>query len=123
MLTGVICKGKQLGKTIDFPTANLHIKEAYKLIPKNGAYIVKANIKNDLIYGMMNVGFNPTVNGTTQSIEIHFFDFNQDLYNQKVQVQLLKRLRDEVKFDSINALKEQLIKDKKTALSFVNKLT
>lgn len=123
MLTGIVRKGKQLGTTLNFPTANLHIDEDYKLIPKNGAYIVKATIQNTLVYGMMNIGFNPTVDGTTQSIEIHFFDFKQDLYNQKIQVQLLKRLRNEVKFDTLNALKDQLANDKNIATTYIKSLT
>ena len=122
MLTGVVQKGKQLGKTLGFPTANLHIAEDYKLIPKNGAYIVNALLNNKTVYGMMNIGINPTFNGTSQSIEVHFFDVDLDLYNQKIQVNLLKRLRDEVKFESIEALKNQLIKDKKAALDFITHL-
>ncbi|MFV8347661.1 bifunctional riboflavin kinase/FAD synthetase [Flavobacterium sp. ZB4P13] len=120
-LTGIIVKGKQLGRTIGFPTANLKIEENYKLIPQNGVYIVKSIIKGQAVFGMMNIGFNPTVGGQNQSIEIHYFDFNADLYNQKISVSILQRIRSEQKFESVDLLKEQLEKDKKTALSYLNK--
>ena len=120
MLTGTIKKGKGLGKQIDFPTANLHIEEPYKLVPKNGVYVVKANWNGKVVYGMMNIGFNPTVDGKKRSKEIHFFDFNENLYDKKIQVALLDRIRDEVKFDSVEALREQLQKDKETSLSIIN---
>ncbi len=121
MLTGAIQKGKGLGRQLDFPTANLHVEETYKLVPKNGAYVVQSKIKGIMVYGMMNIGYNPTVLGTEKSIEIHFFDFEQDLYDQRIQVDILERLRDEHKFDSIDALKEQLAKDKKVSLSIIAK--
>ena len=121
MLTGTIQRGKGLGNKLGFPTANLHIKETYKLVPKNGAYVVKSKTKGQLVYGMMNIGFNPTVSGKERSIEIHFFDFDKDLYDQKLQIDILERLRDEHKFDSVNALKDQLVHDKKTSLSLIAK--
>lgn len=120
-LTGSVVKGKQLGRTIGFPTANLKIEEDYKLIPKNGVYIVQSLIHGQIIFGMMNIGFNPTVNGKKQSIEIHYFDFNSDLYNQKIRVSILQRIRSEQKFESVDILEEQLKKDKKTALSLLHK--
>ena len=120
-LTGSVVRGKQLGRTIDFPTANLKIEEDYKLIPKNGVYIVKSLIDGQTIFGMMNIGFNPTVNGKKQSIEIHYFDFNSDLYNQKIRVSILLRIRSEQKFESVDLLREQLKKDKKTALGLLHK--
>ena len=120
-LTGNIVKGKQLGRTIGFPTANLKIEENCKLIPQNGVYIVKSIIDGQSVFGMMNIGFNPTVDGQKQSIEIHYFDFNADLYNQKISVSILQRIRSEQKFESVELLKEQLEKDKKTALAFLNK--
>lgn len=120
-LTGSVVKGKQLGRTIDFPTANLKIEEDYKLIPKNGVYIVKSLIDGQTIFGMMNIGFNPTVNGKKQSIEVHYFDFNSDLYNQKIRVSILQRIRSEQKFESVDLLREQLKKDKKTALGLLHK--
>ncbi len=121
MLTGTVKRGKGLGRQLGFPTANLYIEEDYKLIPKNGVYIVKSYIDNTLVYGMMNIGLNPTVNTNTaeKNIEIHFFDFEQDLYYQKIQIDIIERIRDEQKFDSVTALKVQLEKDKKTALDLI----
>jgi riboflavin kinase/FMN adenylyltransferase len=119
-LSGNVVKGKQIGSKIGFPTANVKIPEDYKLIPKNGAYVVQSNINNTTVYGMMNIGTNPTVNGKTQSIEVHFFNFNEDIYDTSIQVELIDRLRDEQKFDSVELLKEQLNKDKEKALTLFN---
>ena len=121
ILSGTVIKGKGLGHTIDFPTANIQIEENYKLVPKKGVYIVKSTINDELVYGMMNIGFNPTVNGDKKSIEVHFLNFNQDLYGKNITVELLKRIRDEQKFDSITLLKEQLQKDKNEALDYIKK--
>ncbi|WP_248724344.1 bifunctional riboflavin kinase/FAD synthetase [Seonamhaeicola sp. ML3] len=119
MLNGTVTKGKGLGRQIDYPTANIQIEEDYKLIPKQGAYIVQSNIDGVIVYGMMNIGTNPTVNGDRQTIEVHFFDFNKDIYNKPLEIELLKRLRDEQKFDSLDVLKAQLKKDKETAFAFI----
>lgn len=117
-LSGIIIKGKQLGRTIGFPTANLKVAEDFKLIPKNGVYIIKSIIDSQTIFGMMNIGLNPTVNGVHQTIEINYFDFDADLYDQKITVSILERIRDEEKFDSVAHLKEQLERDRKTALDY-----
>ncbi len=119
MLTGKVQQGKGLGKKLNFPTANIHIKETYKLIPRNGVYVVESTIGKKKVYGMMNIGFNPTVNGEKQSIEVHFFDFKGDLYNKKIQVRLLEWIREEQKFDSLEALTRQLKKDRETALTII----
>jgi riboflavin kinase/FMN adenylyltransferase len=121
-LTGTIIKGKQLGRTIGFPTANIRIREDYKLIPKNGVYVVKSIINQKTVFGMMNIGFNPTVASENLSLEIHYFDFDADLYDQQLAVSLLKYIRPEQKFDSVDLLKAQLEKDKNTALDFISKL-
>ena len=120
MLTGDVKKGKGLGRQLSFPTANLFIAEKYKLIPKNGVYVVKSILNGKLFYGMMNIGFNPTVAGSTKSIEIHFFDFNSDLYGQNIQVDIIDRIRDEHKFKSLEELKTQLLKDKETSISIIS---
>ncbi|WP_289043426.1 bifunctional riboflavin kinase/FAD synthetase [uncultured Olleya sp.] len=119
MLTGTIVKGKGLGKTIQYPTANLHIEETYKLIPKQGVYVVKALIDDTIQYGMMNIGNNPTVNGQSQTIETHFFNFNNSLYDKNISIQLLERLRDEQKFDGLKQLTTQLDQDKTQALQYI----
>jgi len=121
MLTGTVKKGKGLGRDFGFPTANLHIAEEYKLIPKNGAYVVKSQLNGKEFFGMMNIGFNPTVDGSQKSIEVNFFDFEGDLYDKKIQVQLLHRIRDEHKFNSIEELKQQLKKDKDHSLDLISK--
>jgi len=121
MLTGIIGKGKGLGRQIGFPTANLNIAESYKLIPKNGVYVVKSEFSGKTIYGMMNIGYNPTVAGKEKTIEINFFDFDQDLYGKELQIDILHRIRDEHKFESVEALKIQLEKDKQTSLALISK--
>ena len=122
LLTGIVIQGKQLGRTIDFPTANLKIEEDYKLIPKNGVYIVKSNINQKTVFGVMNIGTNPTVNGEYLSIEVHYIDFDGDLYNSKIEISVLERIRDEQKFDSIELLKIQIQKDKDVAISYCIKI-
>ena len=119
MLTGEIVKGKNLGEKIGFPTANLFIEETYKLLPKTGSYIVKSELENQTVYGMMNIGYNPTVKGKKQTIEIHFFNFNKDLYGKKIQIDVLKFLREEQKFASVEDLKNQLEIDKKKSLTMI----
>ena len=121
-LTGIVCKGKQLGRTIGFPTANVVIEENYKLIPLNGVYIIKSILETKTIYGMMNIGTRPTVDGTSQTIEVNFFDFNQNLYNKKITISLLKRMRSEQKFSSVDDLKTQLLLDKISANEYISQL-
>jgi len=121
-LTGEVVKGQQLGRTIGYPTANISVREDYKLIPQNGVYVVKSTIQGKTVFGMMNIGNRPTVNGTSQTIEVHFLDFEQDLYNQTISVSLLKRLRSEQKFPSLDALKAQLLQDKNDTASFTASL-
>lgn len=123
VIKGMVINGNQLGRTIGFPTANLKIEENYKLIPKNGVYIVKSTINQKTVFGVMNIGTNPTVNGENLSIEVHFFDFDADLYNSKIEISVLERIRDEQKFDSIELLKNQIQEDKETAISFIAKTT
>ncbi|QBZ97323.1 bifunctional riboflavin kinase/FAD synthetase [Flavobacterium sangjuense] len=121
-LSGIISKGKQLGRTIGYPTANIKIEEDYKLIPLNGVYVAKSILNGETVFGMMNIGTRPTVDGTTQTIEINLFDFKQDLYGQKITVSLLHRMRSEQKFETIDALKTQLGKDKVMAENYINQL-
>jgi len=119
-LNGTIVKGKQLGRTIGFPTANINIEEDYKLIPKIGVYVVKATVNDESLFGMMNIGFNPTVNGEKQTIEVHLFNFDKDIYDQSIEVSLLHYIRDEQKFSSVDALKAQLHQDKMDSLAFID---
>lgn len=118
-LNGKIIKGKSLGKTLGFPTANLEIKEDYKIIPKNGVYIVKAYLNNKWVFGMMNIGTNPTVGGDTQTIETYFLEFSQDLYGQELNIQMLKRIRDERKFGDVDQLIEAMNNDLEYTKSYI----
>ncbi|WP_179337269.1 bifunctional riboflavin kinase/FAD synthetase [Winogradskyella ludwigii] len=121
-ITGTVIKGKGLGRTIDFPTANINVTAAYKLIPSDGVYVVKSKIDNKTVFGMMNIGTNPTVNGKKRSIEVHFFNFNQDIYDSELKIEFLKRLRSEQKFENLEALKAQLKKDMTNAHSYIKTL-
>ena len=118
-LQGVVTTGEKLGSKIGYPTANLHLKEDYKLIPKNGVYIVKSVLEGKLVYGMMNIGVRPTVEGAYQTIETHFFDFSGDLYDKELTIEMLYFLREEQKFDSVEKLVEQLQKDEKTSREYI----
>jgi riboflavin kinase/FMN adenylyltransferase len=122
MISGRVIKGKGLGKTLEFPTANLKVEEDYKLIPKTGSYVIKTQFNNKLLYGMMNIGKNPTVNGKKLSIEMHLFDFSEDIYDKKFTIKLIDRLREEKKFNSLKELKEQLNKDKLKSISIIKSL-
>lgn len=118
-LSGRVIKGKQLGSKIGFPTANIELAEDYKLIPKTGVYVVKAIIDDVLIYGMMNIGTRPTVNGDYLSIETYFFNFDKNIYSQIITIELLYFIREEQKFDSVEKLKGQLKKDEKTSIEYI----
>ena len=120
-LCGSVVQGDRLGNTIGFPTANLKVDEAYKLIPKNGAYLVRSMIDDVTVYGMMNIGFRPTLKGLHQTIETHFFEFHGDLYGKKLKIEILDFLRDEQKFSSVDALKNQLFLDKQKSQEMLNK--
>lgn len=116
MLTGTVVKGKGLGANLSFPTANIFIEEPYKLIPKQGVYLVQSKIENQLVYGMMNIGKNPTVSQDNKThIEVHFFNLDANLYSKTLKIELMEHLRSEIKFPNIEALKVQLEKDKALA--------
>lgn len=119
-ISGKVIKGKGIGKTLNFPTANIDVKETYKLIPKDGVYVVKSSIDNKHVFGMMNIGKNPTFKGDKQSIEVHFFDLDQNLYDKTLKIEILHRLRGEHKFESVDLLKKQLQNDKLNALKRIS---
>lgn len=110
-LNGTVVHGRKLGRTIGFPTANIAIDVDYKLIPKKGVYIVQSIIEDQLVCGMMNIGTNPTVDGQELSVEVYYLDFDGDLYDKTISVSLLDYIRDELKFDSIDALKKAIQDD------------
>lgn len=115
---GFVVRGNQLGRTIGYPTANLHINDEEKLIPANGVYAVKvkgACTSHQLFNGMMNIGIRPTVDGQKKVIEVNIFDFDQDIYEQYITVMVYEFIRGEVKFNGLDALKDQLHQDKITA--------
>lgn len=122
-LTGQVIEGDKIGHTIDFPTANIHIEEAYKLWPPNGVYLVNSQIDNQEYWGMMNIGNRPTVSGSTTRIEVHFFELNQDLYHQKLSLNIYLKIREERKFDSLPKLKEQLTKDQALCQQTIPQIT
>lgn len=115
-IEGKVITGKQLGRTIGFPTANIEIAVPYKLIPKEGVYAVEVLIKNKTFKGMLNIGHKPTFKETQLSTEVHIFDFDEDIYEQTIQIKFISFLRNEQKFNNLGALKAQLTKDKKNAL-------
>lgn len=119
-IKGKVVDGKKIGNTIGFPTANIEIVEDYKIIPKAGVYIVNATLGDQSYFGMMNIGNRPTLNGDSQTIEVNFFDYSGDLYGSYINVELLYFLREEQKFDSIEALTNQLKADKVQSLNYIH---
>ena len=120
-LTGKVVKGDGLGKKINYPTANIFIEETYKIIPKDGVYLVETIIEDKLFNGMMNIGHRPTIGTNVKSIEVHLFNFNEDIYGKVISIKMISKIRDEKKFSSIQALKEQLVKDENYCLKLINK--
>lgn len=112
MLEGIVVEGKQLGRTIDFPTANLDYNKRY-IIPKRGVYGTIVEYKNNFYKGITNIGYNPTVNGKNLSIETHILNFDENIYQKDIKIYFMEKIRDEKKFSTIEDLKKQLIKDKK----------
>ncbi len=116
---GTVVSGRQLGRTLGYPTANLKVAESYKLLPKAGVYVTSAIIQNSLYYGMTNVGTNPTVNDDLETtIETYFFDFQGDLYDHKLELSFHKRLRDEQQFKSLEGLKIAMQQDELKARDY-----
>ena len=118
-VSGVIVKGKALGRTIDYPTANLKPDETYKLIPKEGVYVTQATIDSTTYFGITSIGTNPTVGGTQETIETFFLDYKGDLYDQKLTLTFLTHIRDEAVFDTIDSLKKAIAGDERFARDFI----
>ncbi len=119
-ISGTVVKGRQLGRTIGYPTANVLINCNHKLIPSDGVYAVKVIVNSNTFGGMLNIGNNPTVEGKGRSIEVNIFDFSEDIYNQSISIVFVNKLRNEEKFNGLDALKSQLEKDKLLALEAIN---
>jgi len=113
--SGVVVKGRQLGRTIGFPTANVHVYETYKLIPANGVYAVRTLVRGKWLNGMMNIGNRPTVEGIGRTQEVNIFNFDDDIYGETLTVELIEYIRSEQKFSGIDELKAYIKKDKETA--------
>ena len=111
-LYGVVVAGNRMGRTIGFPTANMQLYEPLKLVPGDGVYAVEAEVLGGVYRGMCNVGLRPTVCGAARTIETHILDFDEDIYGLPLQLRFLRRIRDERKFDSLEALREQLVLDR-----------
>ncbi len=120
-LHGTVVKGKSLGKTISYPTANLKVSVSYKLIPKNGVYLTKVYIANETHYGLTSIGTNPTVGGTSQTIETFILDFEKDLYGKELTIEFIHFIRDELVFENMEALKKAIHEDEKHARSYLAK--
>ncbi|MBW9144069.1 bifunctional riboflavin kinase/FAD synthetase [Clostridium sp. CM028] len=115
-ISGKVIKGKQFGRTIGFPTVNLNYNKEY-IIPKGGVYYTLAEYDNNFYRAITNIGYNPTVEGGKLSVETHILNFDKKIYNEIVKIYFINRIRDEVKFNSIDELKKQLLKDKEYAIN------
>ena len=115
MLNGKVIKGNSLGKTINFPTANIVVENKWKILPADGVYAVKIVLEAKEYKGMMNIGQKPTVDGNGISLEVNIFDFNQDIYGKGIEIRFVKRIRDERKFENLQGLKKQLLIDRNKA--------
>lgn len=120
--SGTVAKGKQLGRTIGFPTANITEIEDYKLLPKKGVYVVKSILDGQEVFGMMNIGNRPTVDGEGLAVEVHFLNFDADLYGRSIEVAVLHYIREEVKFGSLDDLKMQIAKDQLFTVDYIRAL-
>ncbi len=109
---GIVIEGNKIGRTMDFPTANIEVGFKQKLIPEEGIYAVKVKVRKSSFGGMLNIGYRPTFNGTQKRIEVHIFDFDQNIYGDSIVVEFYRKIRSEIKFESLESLKEQLFKDK-----------
>ncbi len=114
-ITGRVVGGNKIGKKLGFPTANLSIENENKLIPAHGVYAVYVKYKNKMLKGMLSIGSKPTFDEYDENVEVHIFDFSETIYNQKITVCFSNRIRDIIRFDDADTLKEQLFKDMKRA--------
>jgi len=118
-LEGVVAHGDKRGRELSYPTANIELQNKHKIIPKQGVYLIQSDLDNQVVYGMMNIGTKPTFDTTNPSIEVHFFDWNGDLYDQTLRVKLLKWVREEQKFDSVAELQAQIHADERYCRSYI----
>lgn len=121
-LSGNVEKGLQLGRTLGYPTANIHVADKYKLIPADGIYAVQVKHKNELYGGMLSIGNNPTVEGKGRSMEVHIFNFDKTIYGDDLTISFIDRLRDEMKFDTMDELKKQMQSDQENSLKILENI-
>lgn len=119
-ITGKVIRGNQIGRQIGYPTANLLVEENYKLIPSDGIFAATLQLNNESFQGMAYIGHRPTINGMTRNIEVNIFDFNRDIYNQTLQMNFIHFVRHDVKFSSLEGLKDQLAQDKLDVMALLN---
>ena len=120
-ISGIVVKGKQLGRTLGFPTVNI-IPDSMKVLPLNGVYISKTHILGGQYYSLTNIGSNPTVNGKQKMVETFIFDFCCEVYGENIEVEILKPIREEAKFASLDELTRQMNQDKEIALEYIKHL-
>jgi riboflavin kinase/FMN adenylyltransferase len=118
-LRGVVVHGDHLGKQLGFPTANLLLDPQSPLLIPFGVYLVDLTLGQDKKFGLSSIGMRPTVNGKDLRVEVHILDFSGDLYGKGLEVFFLERLRDELRFGSLDELKSQMEKDRATALELI----
>jgi riboflavin kinase / FMN adenylyltransferase len=118
-LSGKVVEGNRIGRKIGFPTANIEIVEKFKLVPADGVYAVKVSLEDRNYQGMLNIGNRPTIGDDKRSIECNIFNFSADIYNSKIKVELIERVRAELKFDNVEQLKQQLEMDQLLVKSFL----
>tara|TARA_B100001113_G_C20824885_1_gene498402 strand:- start:61 stop:681 length:621 start_codon:yes stop_codon:yes gene_type:complete len=111
-LNGIVVSGNALGRTIDFPTANIKLLDSNKLIPSNGVYAVRVKLQGESYSGMMNIGLKPTLKNQKRTIEVHIINFNKNIYGEQIRVEFVQKVRDEIRFDNIYLLHQQLLSDR-----------
>ncbi|OZI05262.1 riboflavin biosynthesis protein RibF [Siphonobacter sp. BAB-5385] len=119
-LSGTVVKGRQLGRQLGYPTANLELPESYKLVPADGVYAVRVRWRNDWYGGMLSIGTNPTVEGTIRTIEVNIFDFDQEIYGEKLTLEFVAWLRGQVKYEGLEPLITQIGQDKVDSLAILH---
>lgn len=121
-LIGMVMRGDGIGHKIGFPTANIHFDHPKKLLPKDGVYLVRVIVDGADRFGMCNLGFRPTFNGVHHRIEVNIFDFDRDIYGSSISISFIERLRDEIKFASVDDLKLQLQNDRVLAKKLISNI-
>lgn len=119
-INGTVVEGEKIGRQIGFPTANLKVNDWYKLIPGNGVYAVRVGFEGVTYNGMLNIGTRPTISGNDVTVEVHLFNFNQDIYTKNLRIEFIEKIREEEKFNQLTDLQNQLNHDKQKALSLLS---